>query len=183
MRYERLDLDGKIRVMKQTYDFLKRTVFQDGELKHSVRFDENHMYVAGQPEEAYNPENNQSELFILQELRFTLSPRLTQEMAKQKTRIDQANYLTKRILHVMVHQFNFENGIDDLKHGQSFISEAQRRGLASYYKNGKWIEELWGNYLGLKTAQNCILNLDLYKTKRQIKQEIGKPIYIITFDY
>ena len=60
-----------------------------------------------------------------------------------KTQREQILVLGTVMLHEMIHQYCYENGIDDTDHGGRWSEVAEKHGLHSVYKNGERIEE-WG---------------------------------------
>lgn len=62
-------------------------------------------------------------------------------MAELKTQKEQALVAGGVMLHEMVHQYCFENGIDDTNHGGRWEETAREHNLISIYRDGKQIED------------------------------------------
>lgn len=65
-----------------------------------------------------------------------------EDLSKCRTQKQQIYLLTMVLLHEMIHQYCFENGIDDTGHNDRFIEEAKKHGLISSIGNGIYQEEL-----------------------------------------
>lgn len=73
--------------------------------------------------------------------KISFSWELVDYMAEQKTQKMQALIAGGIMLHEMVHQYCYENGIDDTNHGGGWEEAAREHNLISIYQDGEQVED------------------------------------------
>lgn len=84
---------------------------------------------------------NRETMTVYQGEKISFSWELLDYMAEQKTQKMQALIASGIMLHEMVHQYCFENGIDDTNHSGGWEEAAKEHNLISIYQDGEQIED------------------------------------------
>ena len=73
--------------------------------------------------------------------RIAISYEMIDVLSQLKYQKEQALCLGAVILHEMIHQYCYENNIDDSNHGGMWYETAKEHGLISIYENGELVRE------------------------------------------
>ena len=133
MRFEVLTYSEKIKVLKRLHGYINKNLF-DNSLKEILLDIEN----LSKEEDLYGSFSFGSDL--LPE-KISISHELIDNVKRLKTQREQVLLLGAVVLHEAIHQYCFENGLDDEDHAGQWRETAEKHGLISIYESGKLIKE------------------------------------------
>lgn len=145
MRYEQLDYAGKMKTLKRLHRHINKHFFNNA--LHSIPLDIENI---SKEEDLYGR-------FSVREYapfeKISISYELEEDLMKLKTQKEQVLFLGSVILHEAIHQYCYENGIEDKNHAGQWTEEAEKHGLKSIYEDGEQKEEALtlAGYIGLYT--------------------------------
>lgn len=141
MRFEQLDFHDKIKLLQRIHRKINKELF--GSSLQNIYLDiENLNKYDGQ-------ELIDGAFLTFPHKKISLSHEFVERIEKLKTQKEQVIHLFALILHESVHQYCYENGIDDKNHGGQWTEEAARHGLISIYENGKLKKESLTSTVGI----------------------------------
>ncbi len=128
MRFEQLDHFGQMRNLKRLHRYINECFFENS-------LNEAQMDIENLPEGVLA-------MFYIRhvprdEETISLSYEFMEELSSFKTQKEQTLHLGGVILHEMIHQYCYENGIDDKDHAGQWSEVAEKHGLISRYEDGE----------------------------------------------
>jgi len=136
MRYEQLTHAGKMKTLKRMHRFINKHFFN------------NSLRVIPLDIENISKEEDLSGLFGVCDIpgfpypeKISISHELEKDIEKMKTQKEQVLLLGTILLHEAIHQYCYENGIEDENHAGQWKETAKEHGLISIYEDGTLIEE------------------------------------------
>ncbi len=147
MRYEQLTYSEKINTLKRLHRYINKHLF-DNSLKTIALDIENlskeaELYGMFSVKDYPEPQSE----------KISISYEFEEDIKKFKTQKEQALFLGMIVLHEVIHQYCYENGINDKDHSGKWTEIAENHGLTSIYENGKQVRECL-NMLGMIAMQN-----------------------------
>lgn len=144
MRIEMMSHKEKIRALNRLHKRLNREFF-DGKLNSKILIDIgmlgefNDSDVLGSfSHAAYAYSEKTGEVYRTESI--TISRELINELRESKTQRSQLLCIATIMLHEMIHQYCYENGLP-LDHGREFCKAAEEHGLISIYEEERKIDE------------------------------------------
>lgn len=140
MRFEKMDFSERSKTLSKFHKRINRDFFNN-ELKTIVldianinkRDPKNDDYACFRGKELFANDETQTSYF---DEKIIFDHVFIDFLSKQKTAILQCYYIGAVMLHEMVHQYCFENGIDDKNHANGWSKAALDHHLVSKYTNG-----------------------------------------------
>ena len=144
MRFEQMEFERKIKTMRKFHKRINRDFF-NGKLKN-IALDIANTNKGQMPDNvamftpsALSVNRETLEASFVEKISF--AHEFIEIIAEQKTQREQAFAIATVMLHEMIHQYCYENGLDDENHSGEWEKTAYEHGLISIYRNGKLIEE------------------------------------------
>ena len=144
MRFEKMDFAEQIKTLTRLHGYLNREIFKKA-LPTDIVIDicninkqEGRDFAACFRRNyiIYDAEGAHTTTAILFGLEF-----MDDDIPRMKTQAEQAFVLGETMLHEMIHQYCYENNIDDTNHGGKWQETAEKFQLTSIYKDGECISE------------------------------------------
>lgn len=146
MRYEKMTFHQKIGVMQKLHKDLNKGLFES-KLSHvqlsieNLRSNDTAAMFLNPEENLNNFKIENGQLVRNETSRIIFNYDFEEYMTKFRTIREQKYFLMMVLLHEMIHQYCYENNIDDTSHNENFQKEAEAHYLHSKYENGEFIEE------------------------------------------
>ena len=135
MRFELLSYSGKMEVLKRMHRHINKHFFNNS--LRDIPLDIENI----SKEEALNGRFRACNTPGFPPEKISISIEFVEDIAQLKTQKEQVLLLGRVLLHEAIHQYCYENGIEDKNHAGHWTKEAERHGLTSIYENGEPVEE------------------------------------------
>lgn len=135
MRYEQLTHAGKMKTLKRMHRFINKHFFNNSlrviplDIENLSKEEDLHGRFSVCDLPGFPPE------------KISISYELEEDIEKVKTQKGQVLFLGTVLLHETIHQYLYENGIEDKNHAGQWEEAAKEHGLISIYEDGTPIEE------------------------------------------
>ena len=147
MRFEEKGSMEQIRTLKRLHKYLNREIFQNA-LSEDIVIDicninkgeRDEDFAACFRREHIAPDMKTRAITLKEAVLFG-NEFIYDDIARMKTQKAQAFVLGAVMLHEMIHQYCYENGLDDTNHGGQWLETAERFQLLSAYEDGELLSE------------------------------------------
>lgn len=146
MRFELLSYAGKMETLKRMHRHINKHFFNNS--LRDIPLDIENI----SKEEDLNGRFRVCDIPGFPPEKISISIEFEEDIAQLKTQKEQVLLLGSVLLHEAIHQYCYENGIEDKNHAGQWTEEAERHGLTSIYENGEPVEEhlTLAGYIGLQ---------------------------------
>lgn len=137
MRFEKLDFPEQIKFLKRLHKRINKRLF-NGELgKVFIDIENINKYYEDGYEAAACFRKTSDKYPELFPKAILISHEYERDIESLPTQKEQILQLFGLLLHEMIHQYCYENGIDDGNHNEAWQKAAEEHGLISKYEDGK----------------------------------------------